>query len=493
MDPGRDIFNVELREILAVPGIREVIAEPRISPREVREELAAILAADLVLGEPWETSDRGQTCRRLGSLFYLLSAARCTPAWEKLRALAAKNRMIALLCLSSALEALLATQDEVAAGQLPSDRIEAVVAFEELVAETLALWGRKPTGRMPAPSPNAGLEAEFYGTDANVSLVHHIVRQQLLPRLSAAAEEISDSVDTIELTDLLAAGRGWDYALATLRQEDIQAIRRYSDVARRSRRLMAMIDDLGRASARCAADGTWLPHSGGSEVHSIVTSGDISYLLPSELVKLQDKVLKYLFFARWTDGKLLTYHLQDRSKPVLEARRKKGPVVALVDTSGSMDGAPGLVSKAIVLAAAKKFLKEGRAMKVILFSSVRQVIEIDLKAGPLTQFLHFLKASYGGGTDFDTALHAGLQALQGEEYAGADLLFITDGMSRLTDESLTAGWRRLKETRGSQIFTVIVGNDQPGGLEEISDRVYIFGVRETKNAAGSLGTGTVGP
>jgi len=475
---NRNASDPEIGRILAMPGIREVIAVPRTIPRDVREGIAAILADELVNGNSWETRDQGQTIRRLGPLFLMLNAVRGTQTWAKLKSLSSRNRMIALLCLSSTLEALLDTHEEISCGRFPREGIEAVVAFEALIAETLTSWGRKPD----LPPGSGRTSPEYYSNIENVRLIHGIVRQMLVPRLEASLHDIYDSIDAIELTSLLSAGRDWDNALTNLQHGDIRDIKRYSDIVRRNRELTAMIDEIGRASTGVSSEGTRLLHHGRSEIHSIITSSDLPYMLPSELLKLQDGLLKYLFFARWAEGKLLTYQLKEPGQAVTENRKRKGPVVALVDTSGSMDGAPGILAKAIVLAAARNFLRDGRAMNVALFSSIGQVIEIDLTNGQFSQFMEFLRSSFGGGTDFDSALRSGLNVLKNARYTYADLLFVTDGMSRLTDQGLIDEWNNLKATRDNQIFTVIVGNDQAGGLEEISDRVYIFGQKSVNKS-----------
>ena len=115
-------------------------------------------------------------------------------------------------------------------------------------------------------------------------------------------------------------------------------------------------------------------------------------------------------------------------------------------------------------------------MRVILFSAAGQALSIDLD-GPrmmADEFLAFLRGRFGGGTDFDTALGSGLEALADPRYRDADLLFVTDGLSRVTDDRLLARWDRFRTDRGTRIFTVIVGNDSAGGLERISDETFVI-------------------
>lgn len=454
-----------------MPGIREALAVPHVIPREAREALASILARELLSGETCEIRDPDQAASHMGPAFRLLNAARYTEAWARLKSLSAKSRMIALLALKAVLDAILETFDEIQAGRLHVEGQRDLLEFRLMMVEMFGLHGRKPG----VTQYEKAMHTDLRSKDSRARAVNDVLYRRLVPRLDEAAEELTDSADAIEILSLISGGRGWDCAMIEKHQDHLYDIKRYSNIVRRDSDLMTLIDDLGRSSEGLAAGGGRELRSGRLEVHSIIASSDLHYLLPSELIKLQDGVLKYLFFARWTEGRLLTYQLTDPGKSETGNRKRKGPVVALVDTSGSMDGIPGLLAKAITLATARMFLRHGRKFKVVLFSSVGQLDQIDIPDGPVSGFLDFLRSSFGGGTDFNTALKAGMEALKIRQYASADILFVTDGMSRITDQGLIEDWRRLKEATGSQIFTVIVGNDQAGGLEEISDRVYILG------------------
>ena len=81
---------------------------------------------------------------------------------------------------------------------------------------------------------------------------------------------------------------------------------------------------------------------GRSEMYSVTRSREISRLLPAEAAKIHRPALKKKFYADFTEGKLLTYNLRGRNWATGGPKKKKGPVVALVDTSGSMRGFPKL-------------------------------------------------------------------------------------------------------------------------------------------------------
>src|SRR5690606_38412410 len=81
---------------------------------------------------------------------------------------------------------------------------------------------------------------------------------------------------------------------------------------------------------------------------------------------------------------------------------------------------------------------------------------------------------FEGNTDFNSALRTGLEVLSKKEYRGADVLFFTDGESKVTDQNLVDEWKALRRRTGSRIFTLIVGSDQAGGLEDLSDKTWIL-------------------
>ena len=79
-----------------------------------------------------------------------------------------------------------------------------------------------------------------------------------------------------------------------------------------------------------------------------------------------------------------------------------------------MHGTPQTLAKSAVLAMAKLMLAQQRDMKVILFASTSQHLEIELsnRKKMSEKFLNFLLYTFGGGTDFNTALAWALNPLR---------------------------------------------------------------------------------
>ena len=301
--------------------------------------------------------------------------------------------------------------------------------------------------------------------------------------IAAKIEELipvlEEHLEMLEILSMLFPGKMWDYSLRALHREYFGNLERYAAVLRKRADLREILEQVGRIELEYGSKKLSLSPYSRNEVHSVTFSSDIQTLLPIEVVKLKNPTLKLKFYADMLEEKLLTYQLRGENwNSDTAGKRRKGPVIALVDTSASMRGAPELFAKAVMLAITRRMLKEGRDVKVILFSSKWQTFEIELtnKKRMGQEFLEFLKFIFGGGTDFNTALRAGLKTLKGEKaFEGADILFLTDGASELSEAPLIREWNEIKTERRARIFSLIIGNYDAGGLEKVSDHTYIVG------------------
>lgn len=146
-----------------------------------------------------------------------------------------------------------------------------------------------------------------------------------------------------------------------------------------------------------------------------------------------------------------------------------------------MRGAPPeLLAKAVVLAIARKMLRESRDVKVILFSSKWQTVEIELTDKNVwggKSFLNFSSIRLAGGDGLQYRTPAGGAKDNKKEKAfqgGADLLFLTDGSSELSERPLIREWNEIKIEKKARIFSLIIGNYDAGGLDQVSDQTYII-------------------
>ena len=177
-----------------------------------------------------------------------------------------------------------------------------------------------------------------------------------------------------------------------------------------------------------------------NEVFGIHKSNDITRLLPSELVLFENEELENLFYAKMYENSLLTYEISGedkKEKDKEEIEYKKGPVIACVDTSGSMRGNPIKKARALLLAISKILQTEKRKMYVILFGSAGQILEFKMEnEKEIADLLKFLNQEFNGGTDFNTPLKRAIKIIENEKnYEKSDILFVTDGLCSLNDEN----------------------------------------------------------
>lgn len=188
---------------------------------------------------------------------------------------------------------------------------------------------------------------------------------------------------------------------------------------------------------------TRLPEASKSEVYGTHRSDDLQRLLPSELLNLEDEDLEMLFYAKLLEKNLQCYELSGvtfKNGEELETSKKRtGPVVACLDTSGSMSGAPMLKAKALLLAIANILQKEDRSLYVLLFGDTGQISEFEMTSAVLIKdLLLFLQGGFNGGTNFEPPLRRAMDLIAGyDNYLKADVLMISDGDCQLSAEFIT--------------------------------------------------------
>jgi uncharacterized protein with von Willebrand factor type A (vWA) domain len=222
---------------------------------------------------------------------------------------------------------------------------------------------------------------------------------------------------------------------------------------------------------------TRIPQATKSEVHGTHRSDDVMRVLPSELLNLEDETLETLFYARLLEKNLLSYELQGvtfiNGEETETIQKRTGPVVACLDTSASMQGAPLLKAKALLLAIANILKQENRSLHVLLFGSAGEIREFSMagqndSAGLLT----FLQQGFGGGTDFETPLQHAFEIIASQkDYKKADVLMISDGDCRLSPV-FTKTVKSQKEALNCMVYSVLCADSRV--KDAFSDEVVVL-------------------
>lgn len=272
-------------------------------------------------------------------------------------------------------------------------------------------------------------------------------------------------------------GLGGDFTFKQLKEMGDE-FRHLVQEMNRNRHIRDVLKRLGKGSTSIEKkDESKVAKIKKDELFGINKSGNISRILPSELLNLEDENLKYLFYAKYLENSLLTYEIKGKDEieknETEEKISNKGPIVVCLDTSGSMKGTPLLRAKALVLSITKILREENRELYVILFGAKGQFQEISLEGEEdICRAIKFLKKSYEGGTDFETPLRRGIEIIsEKENYRKADILMVTDGSCRISYQFKRV-LKEEKERLDFKIYTVICEADRVE--KDFSDGVIVI-------------------
>lgn len=315
--------------------------------------------------------------------------------------------------------------------------------------------------------------------------------------------------------DLAAAlGRGWDMALGVLRHAGWADLVRLHALLRQLPQLREIVQALGRLHAShdtaSTAERVFAPTRrleevrrevrtplAHSETRGVERSGDISRMLPVEASMLGHPSLRLLWHARRAERALLTYHVEgvaaERAWEVRQTHedqkvlrpRERGPIVAVIDTSGSMHGLPERVAKAMVLEAMRTARLEGRQCLLYAYGSPGEIVEheLDLTDEGIGRLLEFLALSFGGGSDEMGVIRLVVERLEQESWKNADVLFVSDGEWPVPPALLALVKRA--HGGGTRFHGVQIGTRHDTGLAALCDPVHVF---QDWAAAGGWGT-----
>jgi uncharacterized protein with von Willebrand factor type A (vWA) domain len=300
----------------------------------------------------------------------------------------------------------------------------------------------------------------------------------------------------------------WDALKGLLRRREWREAERLSALMARRPELAALIARIGRSERTAAAAlptpappdvgadrqrqglravETRLPDAPG-ELRGIRLAGHLERMLGSEAQQIRHPVLHKLWRAKRAEARLLTYDsvavLTDwRADPHAPPReavappppqpRVRGPMLIALDTSGSMQGAPEQIAKAVVLEAMRVAHRERRGCKVIAFGGPGELIERDLAFSPdgLHALLDLIGQGYDGGTDVQAPIERAVAAVHEARWASADLLVVSDGEFGCTPATLMA-LDGARERLGLRVQGVLIGDRETMGLLEVCDHIH---------------------
>jgi len=237
-------------------------------------------------------------------------------------------------------------------------------------------------------------------------------------KASQAVDELRETLDGLSEVGLMpGTGTAAGGAMSA------KAVRALASRLRTDARLKQIAVLAGRFKRIAASKRRQKYRHGADEFADVETGAELGRLLPSELVKLANPRLRPAFMRSLVERSTLQYQL------IGNERLGKGPLVVLLDKSGSMDGPRDIWATALALALLDQAQRERRPFALVAFD-YRVKFEAVVKPGePLPEAALFTACA--GGTEIGDAVARGLELIQQNQgqLRKADLVLVTDGGS----------------------------------------------------------------
>lgn len=313
---------------------------------------------------------------------------------------------------------------------------------------------------------------DFFREISDEKLPNHIMK--IVIKIMKILEEM---IFSYEQNENSIKGLGGDFSFKDLREMGDE-FKYFVNEMLRNRHIQDVLKKLGKGKLeKSDKNKSKVAKINRDEVFGITKSNNLARILPSELLNLEDERLKYLFYARYLENRLLTYEIKGKNEiekeEIEEKVNNKGPIVVCLDTSGSMKGSPLQRAKALVLAIIKILKTENRKLHIIIFGAKEQFVEFSVEdENEIASAIKFLKKTYDSGTDFETPLNRAIEIISSKEkYEKADILMVTDGACKISF-TFKRKLREAKEKLKFKIYTVICEADRIE--KDFSDAVLVI-------------------
>jgi uncharacterized protein with von Willebrand factor type A (vWA) domain len=327
-----------------------------------------------------------------------------------------------------------------------------------------------------------------------------MLRRQFMEELEAflqLLQQLHQQLDTLGL----APGIFLDLSKGNLSAQEIERFQRWATYLANDPGVRSLCDLLGklrqlelserieRTQVRYTSDVELPDINSREEIVGIRLGRDIEHVLPSELALLADPETSILFDLKYVESRLMCFdmrgiqrvqqHHQRVELRSVEEAEKQGPMVICIDTSGSMNGMPETVAKAVVLFIAGQARQQKRACYLINFSTSVETQDLGDDFG-MEALIKFLGMSFHGGTDAIPALNHALSVMQNETYQRADLLMVSDFI--MADLPGQVCQRiEAQRTNGNRFYSLVVGDCfMTQRLTSLFDQEWVYDPRSSQ-------------
>jgi uncharacterized protein with von Willebrand factor type A (vWA) domain len=292
-------------------------------------------------------------------------------------------------------------------------------------------------------------------------------RRKLRGIVSKAAESTEEAVEAYRAFVGPGAGLGAGDDSTMDLAESIRLVRQLS-----SGKLKKITERLGRLRRVASGKRPVRLKRGPDDVVGVELGNDLMSLIPSELQALATPELEETALLRYVQGRMLQVKREGKEKA------DRGPIVMLVDESGSMGGEKEVWAKAVTLAMLGIAQKDKRHFAVVGFNEYPRVSDWGTDPSQAT-ILSWLERGPGGGTLFRPALDAGMKliedAREGGTFEKADMIIVTDAdSSDIKSQAWRKAWAARCEATGAHLYVVYVRSSLTtfDGIADGSARIW---------------------
>lgn len=180
-----------------------------------------------------------------------------------------------------------------------------------------------------------------------------------------------------------------------------------------------------------------------NETDGVHRSADVQRMLPAESMLMRHPQFRKLWKAKLLERTLATYRIVGHgyesikrheteyveTDEVTKRKLERGPIVACLDTSGSMQGVPETVAKAITFELMRLAAAESRKCFLYTFSGPGNLEGTELSLSPdgLKGIIELLSMSFNGGTDISAPMRAAVSKVTEAGWSRADIVLVSDG------------------------------------------------------------------
>jgi uncharacterized protein with von Willebrand factor type A (vWA) domain len=279
-----------------------------------------------------------------------------------------------------------------------------------------------------------------------------------------AAREAGDEVEGLAEARRSLGGVG-DIPGQTMNAEEVKRL--YNKI-RGNSTLRRIMEISGRYRRMAKALQMSKPIHGNDETVGIEFDNDLSRIVASELVSLSDELLEYDFLRRFTEKQLMV-----RETRSVESETR-GPIVIVVDESGSMSGEPVENAKAMALSILWIAEHQKRWACLVGFAGSTEGNFLVVPPGKrdVNAIMDWLVHFYSGGTSMDVPLDVLPKKWKklGCPEGRTDIIQITDAYVSVPAklEKMFLQWKADNDVK---MNTIVIGTE-PGDLARVSDRVW---------------------